>query len=126
MASVAKSPCELTNATCICTNVELQGSVQGCVYKSCTLRESLNAKNISATACHAPVRNEGESTRVNNIALSIMAAILVMVRITYQAFFSIAGFGWDDYSILAAYIVGVPAVIITDRGVLPTGLGRGE
>ncbi|KAI8940037.1 hypothetical protein NX059_003759 [Plenodomus lindquistii] len=43
---------------------------------------------------------------------------------TYQAFFSTWAFGWDDYTVLAGWLSGVPSVIIIDRGALPSGLGR--
>jgi hypothetical protein len=34
------------------------------------------------------------------------------------------GLGLDDYAVLAATVVGVPTVVIIDRGIVPNGLAR--
>ncbi|KAH9873434.1 hypothetical protein IAQ61_004057 [Plenodomus lingam] len=121
---VPKPPCQLTDAACLCSNPELQSSIETCIAQACTPRESLTTKNATSTACGAPVQYKGETTRLSNIALSLLTAVLIAVRMSYQAFFSSWDFGWDDYTVLAAWLSGVPSVIIIDKRVLPNGLGR--
>ena len=121
--AIADSPCQITNQTCICTNAELQSTVEGCVLSSCTLRQSLATKNMTATLCNAPIRSIGEEIRVSNIILSVVTAFCALARITYKAVFSIGELGLDDYAVIAAIIAGVPSVIVVDRGIVPNGLG---
>lgn len=67
---------------------------------------------------------KGESTRVSNIVLSTLSAVVVMVRLSHQMFLSSWVFGLDDYTVFIAWLAGIPAVVIIDRGALPSGLGR--
>ncbi|KAF1842706.1 uncharacterized protein K460DRAFT_314232 [Cucurbitaria berberidis CBS 394.84] len=122
--AIAQSPCDVKNTTCICTNEQLQSDVQTCMLKSCRLRESLTAKNRTSTACHAPIRYKGETARISNLILSVVTAVCALSRVLYKAVFSIGELGWDDYTVLATLITGVPSVIIIDRGLVPNGLGR--
>ncbi|KAF2847845.1 hypothetical protein T440DRAFT_455522 [Plenodomus tracheiphilus IPT5] len=121
---VTKSSCQLTDSACLCANAELQSSIEVCVAQACTVREGLTTKNVTSTACGAPIRYNGETTRLSNIALSFLTAVLILVRMLYQALFSSWDFGWDDYTVLAGWLSGIPSVIIIDKGALPSGLGR--
>jgi hypothetical protein len=58
------------------------------------------------------------------LVLAIVTAACALSRIIYKALFSIGELGWDDYSVIAALIAGVPSVVIIDRGAIPNGLGR--
>ncbi|RMZ66941.1 cfem domain-containing [Pyrenophora seminiperda CCB06] len=81
-------------------------------------------KNATATICHAPIRDQGATLRIANIALASVTAFCALTRVIYKAVFSIGELGWDDYSVVAALVAGVPSVIIIDRGIVPNGLGR--
>ena len=85
---------------------------------------SIVTKNLTATACHAPIRSKSENTRVANLVLSVVTAVVALSRIIYKAVFSIGELGWDDWTVLSTLITGVPSVIIIDRGIVPNGLGR--
>ncbi|KAH8732661.1 hypothetical protein GQ44DRAFT_639142 [Phaeosphaeriaceae sp. PMI808] len=122
-SAIAGSPCQITNQTCICTNAKLQAVVEKCVLTSCTLRQALVTKNSTTTLCHAPIRSTGENIRVSNIILAIVTAFIALSRVFYKAVFSLGELGWDDYSVLAALVAGVPSVVIIDRGIVPNGLG---
>ncbi|KAH9873942.1 hypothetical protein IAQ61_004569 [Plenodomus lingam] len=125
LASSAKdTSCQLTDTTCVCADAKLQSDVEECVLRTCTLRQALTTKNLTATTCNVPVRYTGESIRISNLVLSVVTAFCALSRVIYKAVYSIGELGWDDYSVLAALIVGVPSVIIIDRGIVPNGLGR--
>lgn len=79
---------------------------------------------MTATLCQAPIRNTGGKIRVSNLVLSIVTAVCALARVLYKAVFSIGELGWDDYTVIATLIAGVPSVIIIDRGIVPNGLGR--
>lgn len=122
--AVAQSPIQHTDQASVCADAKLQGAVEACVLQSCTLRQSLTTKNVTATSCHAPTRYSGDSIRVSNLILSIVTVVCGLSRIIYKAAFSIGELGYDDYSVLAALIAGVPSVVIIDRAIVPNGLGR--
>ncbi|CAO2656616.1 Nn.00g054190.m01.CDS01 [Neocucurbitaria sp. VM-36] len=122
--AIAESSCALTNSTCICMNTKLQDDAQACILQSCTLKQALTTKNLTATACHAPVVYKGESARVSNIILAVVTVFIALSRVIYKAIFSVGELGWDDWTVLSTLITGVPSVIIIDRGLIPNGLGR--
>ncbi|KAF1975174.1 hypothetical protein BU23DRAFT_459301 [Bimuria novae-zelandiae CBS 107.79] len=121
--AVAKSPCEMDDALCICTNKELNANVETCVLKTCTLKQSLTTKNVTLTACHAPVRNRTTSLKVTNITLGVVSAFCVLARIFFKAAFT-GDSGWDDYFILATVVCGIPTTIVQDIGTIKHGLGQ--
>ncbi|KAE8830382.1 hypothetical protein HRS9139_07006 [Pyrenophora teres f. teres] len=122
--AVAQSNCSFTDAACICMDAKLQKDVEGCVMKTCTLRQSLTTKNATSITCHAPIRDKGQSIRISNVVLASATAFCALTRIIYKAVFSIGELGWDDYSVIAALVAGVPSVVIIDRTIVPNGLGR--
>ncbi|KAG9188469.1 hypothetical protein G6011_02392 [Alternaria panax] len=122
--AVAQSPVQHTDLASICTDAKLQGEVEACVMQSCTLRQSLTTKNVTSTSCHAPIRYSGESIRISNLIFSIVTAVCALSRVIYKAVFSIGELGYDDYSVLATLIAGVPSVVIIDRAIVSNGLGK--
>ncbi|KAF9735866.1 hypothetical protein PMIN02_011665 [Paraphaeosphaeria minitans] len=122
--AIAASPCQLTDTACICTNAQLNANVEGCVLLSCTLRESLTTKNLTTTACHAPVRSRNMMLKLTNIILGTVSAACVLARILYKSIFSAGELGWDDYMILASVVFGIPSTIVQDIGTIKHGLGK--
>ncbi len=62
--------------------------------------------------------------RVNNIALAVVTNIVGYSRVINKAVFSGGELGWDDYSVVLTLVVGLPSVILIDRGLGLNGLGR--
>ncbi|KAL6702742.1 hypothetical protein ACN47E_000976 [Coniothyrium glycines] len=118
------SNCEPTDRKCICTDVSLLHNVESCVISTCTIKEALVTKNITATLCGAPIRNISERTRRPNIFLSVVTATIGLARLLYNAIFSPSGWMLDDYTVLAVLIAGAPSVVIIDRMSIPNGLGK--
>jgi hypothetical protein len=84
---------------------------------------SLATKNATNTLCHAPIRNDSNTIRITNIVVAVVAAACALLRLVFKVFESgFAELGLDDYAVLAATIVGVPTVVIIDRGIVPNGL----
>ncbi|KAH7359712.1 hypothetical protein BKA66DRAFT_426862 [Pyrenochaeta sp. MPI-SDFR-AT-0127] len=123
LTSIQGSPCELSNQTCICTNVELQGSIEHCVRQSCTIRESLTAKNATQPICNIPTRYKGRTTRVCGLAFSIICPLIVSVRLLYKAMLSTTNLGLDDWTILLLLCVSIPSMVIIDKFAIPYGAG---
>ncbi|KAF2731278.1 hypothetical protein EJ04DRAFT_545296 [Polyplosphaeria fusca] len=122
--AIADSPCQLTDAKCICTNAPLQSSVEACVLKSCTVKQALTTKNITMTTCNAPIRDRSSEGKLVNITLGVISACCVLLRIVYKLLVTRQELGWDDIFIVITLIVGIPQTILTDRGTLANGMGR--
>ncbi|KAK2616620.1 hypothetical protein QQS21_000443 [Conoideocrella luteorostrata] len=95
----------------------------GCVLSNCTIKQALMVKNLTATACHEPIRDKsGQYVAVSNI-FGIISAIFVIQRFAYK-YWAKMEFGLDDWSTLLTIVVGVPTTIINAHGVAPNGMGR--
>lgn len=111
--------------------------------KACTLRQALSmteslfahlssadstpsaTKNATTTLCHAPIRDESNKIRITNIVVAVVSAAFCVLRLAYKIFtVGVGELGLDDYAVLAATLVGVPTVIIIDRGIVPNGLAQ--
>ncbi|EMD68453.1 hypothetical protein COCSADRAFT_80286 [Bipolaris sorokiniana ND90Pr] len=120
---IRASSCAGSDASCICTNTQLQGMIEGCVRQTCTVKQSLTAKNLSSTLCGAPVSNIGSQVKVLNITLFSITAAIALIRLLFKSF-SDTNAGWDDYAIIAALLTGIPSVVLVDILLIPNGLDR--
>jgi hypothetical protein len=84
---------------------------------------SIATKNATTSLCHAPVRNESNKIRITNIVVAVVSATFALLRLGYKVIsFGFEDLGYDDYAVLAATVMGVPTVVIIDRGIVPNGL----
>jgi integral membrane sensor domain MASE1 len=63
-------------------------------------------------ACKAPYRNAGPMTRSVNIALIVIATICVAIRFIARWRIQDSNIGWDDWTILASYLLLIPSTVI--------------
>jgi hypothetical protein len=55
----------------------------------------------------------------------VVSAACCLLRVFYKGFaFGFTELGYDDYAVLAATAMGVPTVVIIDRGIVPNGLAQ--
>ncbi|KAM3521017.1 hypothetical protein MY4038_009205 [Beauveria bassiana] len=119
--------CAPLDKTCICeTNYhKIEKHASPCIRKACTFADALQAKNLSALSCDAPVRDKTARYNVMAIVLGVVTNLLVAVRLVFKRFFSYRrALGWDDYTIIGAVLVGVPATVINVAGLTASGMGR--
>ncbi|KAG4441555.1 hypothetical protein IFR05_002940 [Cadophora sp. M221] len=117
------SSCAPTNSTCVCLDVTLQEAVAVCVASTCTIKESLVAKNVTETICKAPIRDVSASYFTINITFGVLSVAVVLVRLIAR-FFTQASLGLDDVFIFVTMIFGVPSMVLTSHGILSNGLGK--
>ncbi|KAF2849815.1 hypothetical protein T440DRAFT_451417 [Plenodomus tracheiphilus IPT5] len=116
--------CAPTDKVCICTNDQFKANVTACIAVSCTIPESLAAKNASAISCGAPVRAHGEKyIMLSNIMVAFAAAFVAM-RFAFKFVVAQLDIGMDDWSVLACLIAATPNAVITVFGTVKNGLGR--
>ncbi|KAK7979840.1 hypothetical protein PG989_012297 [Apiospora arundinis] len=123
-AAVKQSTCAPGDLVCLCTNAPLQAGVEVCVTASCTIREALFTKNLTATTCHAPVRDKSQLYETISITFGVLSGFFVLVRLGFKLFVLKTDIGMDDWAVLATVLAGIPSSIINSHGVKPNGLGR--
>jgi hypothetical protein len=73
-------------------------------------------------ACQAPVRDAGPMSRHVNIALLVIATIFISIRFLARWRIQGSTLGWDDWTILASYILLIPSTAILQLSSLPLKL----
>ncbi|KAF5122578.1 Satratoxin biosynthesis SC1 cluster protein 4 [Metarhizium anisopliae] len=125
-AIVPGSACSVTDVQCICTNSPIQDAAEKCILRDCTsLVDALSAKNITATACHAPVRDRSGQYVAVSIALGTITVLLVVTRLVFKQFFAAnVGLAADDKVILVTLAIRISCIVINVRGLAAHGLGK--
>jgi hypothetical protein len=139
--AIEGSACSPINQTCLCTDTTLQQNAALCVEKSCTIKESLGkygmgldlhtssnslplvAKNLTETACDAPVRDKGRLYNNISNAFGCISGGIVALRLASKYFIH-SEFGLDDYFIAFTLAAGIPSSVLTVHGLTSNGLGR--
>ncbi|KAL8393822.1 hypothetical protein RB595_003540 [Gaeumannomyces hyphopodioides] len=118
-----------TNTACICSEASTINTFAGCVKLSCPLQDALLTTRIFKDACGAPVRDLGRSYTIQQIVLSTVSGLTVLLRMLSKTFSKDAEggmntLGADDLTILAAYVLLLPKMYLC--GVLMTSAGLGR
>ncbi|KAI1634864.1 hypothetical protein F4809DRAFT_616535 [Biscogniauxia mediterranea] len=123
-SAVAASTCDLTDVPCVCADEALTARAEVCVLQSCTVVESLTAKNLTQTLCGVPVRDKSFTYNAASCVLIVVSGVFVLVRLGYTKFFSMNSLGLDDLFILLTLLNCVPAAIINTEILTRNGLGK--
>ncbi|OJD16496.1 hypothetical protein AJ78_03351 [Emergomyces pasteurianus Ep9510] len=106
-------PCLLQASSCYCSDVKLSTVVDKCVLGSCTVKESLTAKRISAKACGVPERDREAVIPICGVTGASIAFSTYILRMILK----LPCFGEpmhaDDWAITVAMVFGIPLGVIT-------------
>ncbi|KAJ0104205.1 CFEM domain-containing protein [Diaporthe amygdali] len=122
VASLSQSACSSTNETCLCLDKGFNNVVESCVAGNCTIRESLTIKNITATTCGLPVRNQTVTINVLRYVLFLLGLFFFAMRLASRAM-RLAPWGHDDTTIVISGLLAagwLAGSILEER----YGLGR--
>ncbi|OLN88357.1 hypothetical protein CCHL11_00225 [Colletotrichum chlorophyti] len=103
-----KSECSLTNATCICTNVELNEKISLCVHYNCTVRESLQVQRYSKHTCGAPSRDRTALVWIVGIVFLALGLLAFVLRVMARLCLGGQTWGADDWVMLVAVCMMIP------------------
>ncbi|RSL98397.1 hypothetical protein CEP52_010355 [Fusarium oligoseptatum] len=103
-----KSTCELTNVTCICTNVELNEKISLCVHSNCTVREALLVQSYSKHTCNAPSRDRTHLVWILGIVFLVVGLVGFGLRVMARVFVRAQTWGPDDWVMLLAVLMMIP------------------
>ncbi|KAH7174547.1 uncharacterized protein B0J16DRAFT_388371 [Fusarium flagelliforme] len=112
--ALPKSPCSMTNTTCLCTDPTFASLTQACVLEKCTVKDSLTLMRVQNMACGVPVESKQMEFRINAIIACIIAEIAVILRL-YSKVKILGKLGIDDYFIMIAACATVPYIWLACR-----------
>ncbi|KNG84972.1 integral membrane protein [Aspergillus nomiae NRRL 13137] len=103
------STCSDSDMTCLCTDHLYQSTLEQCVLANCTVKQSFTAKRLQSQQCNLPTHDGRPAADPALIVPLSLATILFATRI-FAKYIHISGsWGWDDYTIIVAYILAVTA-----------------
>ncbi|KJZ72218.1 hypothetical protein HIM_08360 [Hirsutella minnesotensis 3608] len=96
-----------------------------CIIDSCGFPVSLPARNLIATACGAPIRNQTPRFNIMLVILLGFTFLFILLRLVFKQFFSSRRrLGIDDWVIVVKSLVGLPCVAVLIFGLGANGLGK--
>ncbi|KAL6244186.1 hypothetical protein RBB50_009056 [Rhinocladiella similis] len=108
---LSNSTCAPTDSACICADTVLMGNVQGCTLASCTVKESLAAKNATMTLCKQPVRDNTAVTPIVTAVSGIIAIMCVILRLA-DRFPKWEQIQWADVCVVLSLLLALPMAIL--------------
>lgn len=100
--AIGNSSCTISDQACVCRDEDLETQATACIMETCTVREALFTKNLTATSCGiAP--NIGPSYVPVFMALTALCAASVLLRVVARLK---AGYPvwWDDFIISLSFV----------------------
>ncbi|KAL4964242.1 uncharacterized protein BDV14DRAFT_209399 [Aspergillus stella-maris] len=115
----ALPPC----AACMCTDVQFTAAVELCVAGSCTVRQSLTTKNVTATTCGQPVRDRTSAISITGLAGGAIALLVYLLRVFARLPCCGGQFGADDWVMTLTMGLVIP-ISIMSYVLAEDGLGK--
>ncbi|KAL4931459.1 uncharacterized protein BDV17DRAFT_297185 [Aspergillus undulatus] len=106
--AIPQSSCAQTDQACMCTDANFTGAVELCVAGSCSVRQSLTTKNVTATTCNQPVRDRTSVISMTGIAGGVLALFIFLLRICARLPCCGGQFGWDDGVMVFTMLLVIP------------------
>jgi len=119
-SSISVSSCAPTDQACLCTDATYAATLEECVLASCTIRQSLSrllllfpsspladkkaTKNVTTTACGAPIRDRTHVVSYVGIAGGVIAVIAFILRVIARLTTGGGVWGLDDWTMLLTVV----------------------
>ncbi|KAB5586220.1 hypothetical protein GE09DRAFT_57528 [Coniochaeta sp. 2T2.1] len=105
------SPCHtITNTSCLCNDQVLQGAVQQCLQKECTVVDAIGTIGATATMCHRPERSR-KHDMFAMLAVEIPALTCALLRFVSRWYIA-TEFALDDCVMVIVTGTFVPFLVI--------------
>ncbi|KAJ6031579.1 hypothetical protein N7540_002311 [Penicillium herquei] len=119
-SSISQSSCASTDQACLCTDTKYTNALEECVLSSCTIRQSLTTKNVTTSACGAPIRNRTKIVSYAGVAGGIIAVIAFLLRMFARLRCCGGTFGMDDWTMMLTIFLVIPlsslSVVLANAG----------
>ncbi|KAJ5242950.1 uncharacterized protein N7469_001277 [Penicillium citrinum] len=107
------STCSLeTNSTCFCASDSRPDALLNCVESKCTTKEFFTTKRLYEKACDIAPLQGPQPINGSTLAPLILASVFFVARIFAKGSGLAGGWGWDDYTIIVSYFMGVVIYVL--------------
>ncbi|KAG0157233.1 Extracellular membrane protein, CFEM domain [Penicillium digitatum] len=118
------SNCSLSNnATCFCASDSHPTALLDCAESNCTTKEFFTTKRLYEQECGIPPRRGPKVVKASTLIPFILATFFFVMRMIAKSSGLAGGWGLDDYTIIASYIIGA-AIYVLDIYMIRNGFGR--
>ncbi|KAJ5513444.1 hypothetical protein N7463_002996 [Penicillium fimorum] len=118
------SDCSLSNNTsCFCASSSRPRALLDCAESNCTTKEFFTTKRLYQQECDITPLKGPPVVKVSTLIPFILATVFFVARLIAKSSGLAGGWGWDDYTIIVSYIIGV-AIYVMDIYMIRNGFGR--
>ncbi|KAJ5844923.1 hypothetical protein N7534_008592 [Penicillium rubens] len=118
------SDCSLgNNTTCFCASRSRPTELLDCASSSCTTKEFFTTKRLYEQECDVTPLEGPPLVSGSTLLPLILASFFFVARIVAKGIGLAGGWGWDDYTIITSYVLGV-AIYVLHIYMIRSGFGR--
>ncbi|KAJ5456366.1 hypothetical protein N7530_011640 [Penicillium desertorum] len=105
--------CSLSNNTsCFCASDSRPTALLDCVESICTTKEFFTTKRLYEKECDIPPLKGPPVVKVSTLIPFILASVFFVARMIAKSSGLAGGWGWDDYTIIVSYVLGVAIYVL--------------
>ncbi|KAJ5238047.1 hypothetical protein N7489_008138 [Penicillium chrysogenum] len=118
------SDCSLgNNTTCFCASRSRPTELLDCASSNCTTKEFFTTKRLYEQECDITPLEGPPLVSGSTLLPLILASFFFVARIVAKGIGLAGGWGWDDYTIITSYVLGV-AIYVLHIYMIRSGFGR--
>ncbi|CAG7953939.1 unnamed protein product [Penicillium salamii] len=118
------SDCSLSgNTTCFCDSTARSNKLLDCVTSNCTTMELFTTKRLYEKTCDITPLKGPPMINGSTLVPMILATFFFIARIIAKGCGLAGGWGWDDYTIIVSYVLGL-AIYILNIYMIRCGFGQ--
>ncbi|KAJ5966241.1 hypothetical protein N7481_012955 [Penicillium waksmanii] len=107
------SSCSLNdNSTCFCSSDSRPSDLLNCVESNCTTKEFFTTKRQYEKECDITPLKGPHVVSGSTLTPLILASIFFVARIFAKSSGLAGGWGWDDYTIIVSYFMGLAIYVL--------------
>ncbi|KAJ5912115.1 uncharacterized protein N7473_001418 [Penicillium subrubescens] len=117
------SDCSLNNTSCFCASSSRSTSLLDCVSSNCTVKEYFTTYKLYEKECDITPLQGPPMVNAATLIPFILGTFFFITRIIAKSSGLAGGWGWDDYTIIVAFILGV-AIYALNCAMIRYGFGQ--
>ncbi|KAJ5666745.1 hypothetical protein N7462_011154, partial [Penicillium macrosclerotiorum] len=115
--------CSLNNSSCFCSTSTYPSALLDCASVNCTTKEYFTTRRLYEKECDIISVQGPPTISASTLVPLILASFFFVARIIAKASGLAGGWGWDDYTIILSYILGV-AIYVMNIYLVRFGFGQ--
>ncbi|KAL4778357.1 hypothetical protein BJX76DRAFT_362799 [Aspergillus varians] len=118
---VADTSCQATDYDCLCADQKFLKTFGSCTIGACTVIEALEARNVTSTICHEPIRDRSLIAPIATAVTGAVALGFILVRV-YDCI-ARSEFTWADLCAVLAMTSSIPMDVF-EFMMMKSGMGK--